>query len=51
MIDFVGIPPFLRITLDVAMATMHFHIVQTGLCFRNIVFFFKVGPRKKFGTH
>ena len=41
MIDFVGIPPLLRITLQVAMATTHFHIVQTGLCFRNIVFCFK----------
>ena len=37
MIDFVVIPPFLRITLQVAMATMHFHIAQTGLCFKNIV--------------
>ena len=32
MIDFVGIPPLLRIALQVAMATMHFFIVQTGLC-------------------
>ena len=41
MIDFVGIPPLLRIALQVAMATMHFRIVQTGLYFRNIVFCFK----------
>ena len=31
MIDFEGTPPFLRIALRVAMATMHYHIVQTGL--------------------
>ena len=31
MIDFVGIPPFLRIALRVAMAAMHFHIAQAGL--------------------
>ena len=40
MIDFVGIPPLLRIALQVAMVTMHFHIVQQGLCFQNIVFFY-----------
>ena len=44
MIDFLGIPPLLSIALQVAMATMHFHIVQTGLCFRNIVFCFKGVP-------
>ena len=43
MIDFVGIPPFLRIVLQVSMATMHFHKAQTGLCFRNVVFCLKVG--------
>ena len=37
MIDFVDTPPFLRIALQVAMetqvatATKHFHIAQTGL--------------------
>ena len=31
MIDFVDTPPFLRIALWVAMATMHFHIAQTNL--------------------
>ena len=31
MITFVSTPPFLRITLRVAMATMHFYIAQTGL--------------------
>ena len=40
MIDFVGAPPFLRIALLVAMATMHFHILaQTGLFFGN---FFRI---------
>ena len=32
MIDFVGAPPFLRIALRVAMATMHI-LAQTGLFF------------------
>ena len=31
MIDFVDTPPFLRIALRVAMATMHFHIAQENL--------------------
>ena len=31
MIDFVNTPPFLRIVLQVALATMHFRIAQTGL--------------------
>ena len=40
MIDFVNTPPFLRIALQVAMATMHFHIAQTGL-FMVIFFAFR----------
>ena len=36
MIDLIGISPFLRIALWVAMATMHFHIAQTDLFVRNI---------------
>ena len=40
MIDFVGTPSFLRIPLWVAMETMHFHMAQTGLSFRNILFSF-----------
>ena len=45
MIDFVGAPPFLRITLRVAMANMHFHILaQTGLFFGNIFFRIKGVP-------
>ena len=34
MIYFVNTPPFLRIALQVAMATMRFHIAQTGLFMR-----------------
>ena len=41
MIDFVGLPTFLRIALQVAMATMHFHIAHSGLYFRNL--FFRLG--------
>ena len=37
-IDFVSTPPFLRIALRVSMATMHFHIAQTGLSFRKHFF-------------
>ena len=35
MIDFVDKPPFLRIALQVAMATMHFHMAKTGLFMGN----------------
>ena len=49
MIDFVGIPPFLRIALRVAMATMHFHIAQTGLFLGN-VFSHSRDPREQFST-
>ena len=38
MIDFVGTPLFLKIALRVAMVTMHFHIVKTGLFLGNIYF-------------
>ena len=52
MIDFVGAPPFLRIALRVAMATMHFYILaKTGLFLGNILFSHLGGPRKQFGTH
>ena len=50
MIDFVDIPSFLRIALQVAMATMHFHRAQTGLFMGNYFFAFK-GPRKQFGAN
>ena len=39
MIDFVNTPPFLRIALQVAMATMYFHIAQTGIFWGN---FFRI---------
>ena len=49
MIDFVDTPPFFIIALHVAMATMHFHMVQTGLYIR--IFFSHSGcPREQFGT-
>ena len=38
MIDFVGTPPFLRMALQVAMVTRHFHIGPKGIFLRNIVF-------------
>ena len=44
MINYVGIPPILRIALRVAMATMHFQIAQSGLFFRNIIFWHLGGP-------
>ena len=37
MIDFVNAHPFLRIALQVVMATMHFHIAQTGLFMGNFL--------------
>ena len=33
MIAFAGIPSFLRIALQVAMVTMHFHIAKTDIAF------------------
>ena len=46
IIDFVGTPTFLRFALQVAMALMHFHKVQTYVSFMN--FFSYVGvPRSK----
>ena len=43
MIYFVDTPLFLRIALQVAMVTMHFHIAQTGL-FMEIFFRIQVVP-------
>ena len=51
MIDFVGKPPFLRITLRVVMRTMHFHIAQTGLFLENILFYAFMGFQGTFGTN
>ena len=45
MIDFVDTPPFLRIVLRVAMATMatmHLHIAQTNLFLEEQFFAFRV---------
>ena len=50
MIDFVDTTPFLRIALQVAMATMHFQIAQTGL-FMGIFFLHSGGPKEQFGTN
>ena len=44
MIDFVGIPPFLRIALPVAVETIHFNIAQTILFFRTTLFRIKGLP-------
>ena len=50
MIDLVGTHPFLRITLRVAMATMYFHIAQTGLFLGNIFVSHSGDPREQFGS-
>ena len=50
MIDIVGIPPFLRIALPVAMETMHFHIGKPNLFVRATVSHLGA-PDKQFGTH
>ena len=50
MIDFLGTPPFLRITLRVSMVTMHFHISQTGL-FLGTIFSHSGYPREQFGAN
>ena len=44
MIDFVDTPPFLRIALRVAMATMHFHIAQTNLFLEEQFFYIQGIP-------
>ena len=49
MIDFVGTSPSLRKALLAAMATMHFHIAQTGLFMG--FFLDSRGPRKQFSTN
>ena len=51
MIDFVGAPPFLRIALRIAMATMHFHILALTGLFLGDIFSHLGGPRKQSGTH
>ena len=49
-LDFVGTALFLRAALQVAMATMHFHITQAGL-FLGTKFLHSGGPREQFGTN
>ena len=39
MIDFVSAPQFLRIALQVANATMHFHILARTVLFLGNIFF------------
>ena len=51
MIDFVSALPFLRIPLQVANATMHFHILARTVSFLGNFFLHDGGPRKQFGTH
>ena len=50
MIDFVDAPPFLGITLRVAMATMHFHILAQAGLFLGDVFSHLGGHREQFGA-
>ena len=51
MIEFVGIPIFLKMALRVAMATMHFHIAQTGLFLGTFFLSHSGDPRAQFSTH
>ena len=48
MINYVDTPPFLRIVLQVAMATMHFHIAKPVSLWG--IFSHSGGPRKQYGT-
>ena len=48
MIDFVGTPPFLRMALQVAMVTRHFHMAPTVLFLRNIFLSHSVVPGNNF---
>ena len=50
MIDFVDTSPFLRVTLEVAMATMHFHGPKPVYLW-GIFLSHSGGPRKIFGTN
>ena len=49
IIEFVGISPFLRFTLQVAMATMHFHKAKICVSFKN-TFSYLGGPKEQFGN-
>ena len=50
MIGLLATPPFSRITLWVAMETMHFHKTQTDLAFMKTSFAFR-SPNEQFGIH
>ena len=50
IIDFVSTLQFLRLAIQVAMATMNFLKVQTCVSFRNILFLHLAGPNEQFGT-
>ena len=50
MIEFLGLPPFMRIALPVAMETMHFHKAQPNLFLGQLVSHLRA-PDKQFGTH
>ena len=50
MNEFAGTVPFLRITLEFDMKTMHFYIAQTGL-FKDNLFSHLGCHDKQFGTH
>ena len=50
MIDFVGKPPFLRIALPVAMATMYFHMAKLYLFEGGEFFLHSEGPREQLST-
>ena len=49
-LDFVDTSLFFRAALQVAMATMHFHITQIGI-FLGKDFLHSGGPREQFGIN
>ena len=50
MRTFVVIPQFSNL-LWVAMETMHFHIAQTKIIFKDTFVLHSGGPNEQFGTH
>ena len=51
MIDFVGTPPFLRITLLVAMESMHLRLARISVFLEDKICLHSGGPNEQFGTH
>ena len=49
IMHFVGTPTFLRFAFQVAMATMHFYIVEIRVTLRDI-FCIEGGPKEQFST-